>query len=55
LHHEVWHVVVLGDRMIVAQLTDDQVARALGKAWWGCLFLFLMALAGVVTTIALGL
>ena len=50
--HEVWHVVVLGNRMIAGRLTDDQITHALGKAWWGCLFLFLMAVAGVVAMLA---
>jgi len=38
--------------MIAGRLTDDQITHALGKAWWGCLFLFLMAVAGVVAMLA---
>lgn len=43
-----WLVVVVGDRMILAGLTEDQMDRALGQARWGCLFLFLVVLATTV-------
>ena len=45
---ERWLVVVVGDRMILAGLTEDQVDRALGQGRWGCLFMFLVVLAATV-------
>lgn len=47
---ETWLVELVGDRMILAGLTEDQVDRALGESNWGCLLLLLAALAVLVAT-----
>ena len=45
---EPWHVVVLGERMIIDKLTDEQAYRAVGEARWGCLLLVLLLLAATI-------